>query len=48
MNDERLDGLCMIIVYRETNGNKQTEFIDNVINEFGFKKRNRKFIFSYY
>lgn len=45
MSEERLDGLCMISVYRKKIDDKKNECIEQVINKFVVKKRNLQFLF---
>jgi len=45
MSKDRLDGLCMISVHREKIDDKKDEYIEQVINIFGVKKRNLQFLF---
>lgn len=47
MSEEMLDGLCMINVHRKTiYEGIQTEFIINVLKNFGLKKKSCNFYFQ--
>ncbi|XP_011351324.2 zinc finger MYM-type protein 1-like [Ooceraea biroi] len=46
MGDERLSGLCILSVHRKR-VQEDTEFIDNVTNEFGKQPRRLKFLFQH-
>ncbi|KAF0710298.1 52 kDa repressor of the inhibitor of the protein kinase-like, partial [Aphis craccivora] len=45
MSEDRLDGLCMISVHREKVNDKKNEYVQQIINIFGVKKRNLQFLF---
>jgi len=45
MSEDRLDGLCMISVHREKINDKKNEYVEQIINIFGVKKRNLQFLF---
>jgi len=45
MSEDRLDGLFMISVHREKIDDKKNEYIEQIINIFGAKKRYLQFFY---